>query len=250
MVKFGMQREVARFAESMRFVPREQLPFAIALALTRTALDAKPALESEMRRSLDRPNPFTLNSVRVKPATKAKLEAEVWLKDDWGSGTAPAHYLAPQESGGDRSLKRFERALLARRLLPAGMFVVPGAGAKLDAYGNMSKGQIVQILSALGAAEMTSGYAANRTARSVQRRGKKNMAQYFVGRAAGGKGPLGVWQRFSFAHGGAIKPVMVFVRRPHYHKRLEIHGTVELVATNQFPGHLERAVAEAMSTSR
>jgi hypothetical protein len=247
-IKFGMERDVARFSEGLRFVPREQMPFAVSLALNRTAQDVKQALVSEIGRVFDRPNPFTLNSVRIRPATKRKLEVEIWLKDDMEGGIAPSHYLAPQVFGGERKLKRFERALLARRLLPPGMFVVPGAGAKLDSYGNISRGQIVQILSALGAAEMTAGYSANRTARSMKRRGA--LPEYFVGRPAGGKGPLGVWQRFSFAHGGAIKPIMIFVRKPTYRARLDVYGTIEEAAQRQFLGHLEHAAAEAMSTAR
>jgi hypothetical protein len=246
MIKFAMQRDVALFEQSLRFVPREQMPFAIAVALTRTAQDAGQALRSEIQRVFDRPNPFTLSAIRVRPATKRKLEAEVWLKDDMEGGIAPSHYLAPQVFGGDRPLKRYERALLARRLLPPGMYAVPGAGAKLDSYGNISRGQIVQILSALGAAEMTSGYSANRTMDSRRRRGQQ-LPEFFVGRPAGGKGPLGIWQRFKFAHGGAIKPIIIFVRRPTYRARFDVYATVGDVAERQFLGHLERAAAQALA---
>jgi hypothetical protein len=248
MIKFGMQREVARFEQGLRFVPREQMPFAVSLALNRTAQDVKQSLVSEIGRVFDRPNPFTLNSVRIRPATKTKLEVEIWLKDDMEGGIAPSHYLGPQVFGGDRRLKRFERALLARKLLPPGMFAVPGSGAKLDSYGNISRGQIVQILSALGAAEMVSGYSANRTQQSRKRRGP--LPEFFVGRPSNGKGPLGVWQRFRFAHGGAIKPILIFVRKPQYRARLDVYGTIEQTAERQFLGHLERAAAEAMSTAR
>ncbi len=34
-------------------------------------------------------------------------------------------------------------------VLPGGMFWVPGSAAKMDRYGNISTGQIVQIVSAL-----------------------------------------------------------------------------------------------------
>jgi hypothetical protein len=250
MIKFSMERDVAGYVSGLRAVPREQLPFAISLALNRTAQDARQSIRSDIARAFDRPTPFTLNSVEIRPATKRNLEVEVWLKDDMEGPGTPSHYLAPQMFGGERRLKRFERALQARGLLPAGMFIVPGQGAKLDAYGNISRGQIMQILSALGAAEQYSGYSANRTADSVARRGKRKLPEFFVGRPARGKGPLGIWQRFHFGFGGAIKPVMIFVRKPRYTSRFDVYSTVDEVAHQQFLGHLERAVAEAVRTAR
>jgi hypothetical protein len=60
---------------------QRQMPFAVALALTRTAQDVKRAEQAEMRGVFDRPTPFTLNSLFTKPATKQSLEARVWVKD-------------------------------------------------------------------------------------------------------------------------------------------------------------------------
>lgn len=247
MIKIGLQRDVTRMAESMRSVPRDQMPFAISLALNRTAQDAVKALQGEMRRVFDRPTPFTMNSIRVRWATKRRLEAEIWFRDDMQGGTAPSHYLAPEVAGGERRMKRFELALRARNLLPPGMYAMPGAGAKLDSYGNISRGQIVQVLSALGAAEMTAGFSANRTARSIARRGGKKLPDYFVGRPGNGMGPLGIWQRVT---GHAVKPIIIFVRKPTYTARFDVYGTIEEVAQRQFSGHLDRAIVEATATAR
>ncbi len=51
------------------------------------------------------------------------------------------------------------------------MFVVPAEGARLDQYGNMSRGQMIQILSGLGALEYRAGFKGNATqsARSWRR---------------------------------------------------------------------------------
>ena len=73
-----------------------------------------------------------------------------------------AHYLVPQVDGGQRKLKGFERAIGEGELVPA-------LGAKLNQYGNVSPGQIRQILSVLGKAEASAGYSANITSRSRRR---------------------------------------------------------------------------------
>ncbi len=132
---------------------------AIATALSRTASDTKAALQREMRDSFDRPTPFTLNSVFVKRATATDLTAEVGIKDDQ-AGTRPAQrWIRWQVYGGERTMKAFERLLVAHGYMRDGDRAVPGQAAKLDAYGNISRGQIIQILSQLG---IESGPGSNR----------------------------------------------------------------------------------------
>ena len=242
-VRSNVAAVVARFRDNPR-----QMRYATAVALTHTAQDVKVAQVAEMERVFDRPTRFTLNSVFMRPATKANLVAIVWLKDFAGKGTPAEKYLAAQIEGGPRKLKGFERLLLRSGLLPTGYSAVPGSAAKLDSYGNMSAGQIVQILSALKAFG-EQGFAANRTDASKKRRGKK-LPMFFVGRPGGGRLPRGVWQRFTFAHGSAIKPVLIFVRGPRYRPIYRFHEVSARTVTAVFPGHMERAAVEAMATAR
>ena len=93
--------------------------------------------------------------------------------------------MPPQVAGGRRSLKSAEKMLAAKNYLPGGMVTVPGAGAKLDAYGNMSRGQLVQLISALLAFPKT-GYNANRVADWARKRAGKTQPQFFVGSPGGG----------------------------------------------------------------
>ncbi|MBC2676904.1 hypothetical protein [Pseudomonas baltica] len=58
-------------------IEQRQIPFATALALTETAKLIKSSIEDEMRAVFDRPTPFTMNALRLIPATKQKLEARV-----------------------------------------------------------------------------------------------------------------------------------------------------------------------------
>lgn len=226
-------RDVARYFSQAQ---REGIPFAAIVAMTRTAQAVKQVQVSELRRVFDRPTPYTLNALFVSPATKRRPVALVGFKDFSGKGTPAWKYLGPQVEGGPRRSKRSEVALRLAGLLPPGLYVVPGAGAEIDAYGNMSRGQIVKILSYLRAFG-EQGYVANRS-RTRKSRGVRRNEQYFVG--APGGAPLGVWQR----KGGAIVPVMIFVRAPQYQKRYPFHEVSDRVVRFQFPAQFERAMAE------
>lgn len=237
----------------------KQAGFALVVALTRTARDIKPAEIEEMRSVFDRPTRYTLNSVYVDPATKAKPEARVWLKD----GDRPTHYLVPQIAGGGRPLKRFEEVMVQAGYMGRGERAVPGAGAQLDAYGNMSRGQIVQILSQLRAFNLA-GSDQNATG-SRRSRAKRAQVQYFLSRGRGavtGRGawkngmkeqhlPRGVWMREAFgAWGSAVKPVLLFVSRMQYRLIFKFREVAERVVARRFGGHFDQAYAQARRTAR
>lgn len=255
MIKIGIQTDITKAISHLENVRVDQVPFAVAKALTATAQEVKKALEKEMRTVFDRPTPYTMRSLFLAPATKRKLEARVWLRDFGGKGTPATKYLLPQIEGGARRHKRFERALAAVGLLPGGMYVVPGSAAKIDAYGNMARGQIVQIMSALKASEVYAGFQANRTARSAKRKGRR-LAEYFVGAPGGnsaqriGDTPTGIWQRFSFGFGSAVKPVAIFTRSPVYQVRFHFNTIAEKVVLEQFSAQFNAAYAVAVATAR
>jgi len=228
------------------FSPR-QIPFVVAKALTNTAQNSKKDLIDVMPRVFDRPTPYTLNSLYVKPATKQSLEAIVKLKDDTYKGTPASKYLGPQIFGGNRNIKRFERLLTGRGILPAGMAVMPAAGAELDQYGNMKRGQFSKILSQLQA---NTDFYQNETAASRKRKGRKVTSRYFVGAPGGGKLPLGIYARYGFAQGSAIKPVMLFVEVPKYRNRFDFQGIVVSTIKRKFSDNLTEAMQFALNTSR
>lgn len=249
MIRIDVRHDLEQVISKLQNIRRDQLPYATARAVTGTAQLVKKALNSEMLYAFDRPTPYTMNSLFLSPATKAIPVAKVWLKDDAGKGTPAARYLLPEIVGGERRYKRFERALSAVGLLPAGMYAMPGESAQIDQYGNMSRAQVMRILSGLRAAETRSGYQANRTARSARRKGR-NLAQYFVGQPGGGKLPLGIWQRFAFAHGSAVKPVAIFTGAPQYKQRYRFREIADQVVRDEFPSQFRSAYAAAIATAR
>lgn len=224
---------------------REQVPFATALALTRTAQFVQRKESEEIGRVFDRPTPFTRNSIFIRPATKSNLSAEVLIKDESFKAVAPIKWLAPQVYGGFRQAKRFEDLLRARGILPSGQFLIPAVGAKLDSYGNVSRGQIQQILSQLGASRDP---LQNRTTKSKKR--TRRGRQFFALIKPRGKLKPGIYERFGFAFGSAVRPVFIFTGAQHYRQRFKFFQLAEQTAEMRFPIEFALAMRRAIETAR
>lgn len=239
-VKFTGLRERLQMLDRLE---REQLPFAAALALTGTAQDVKQELVSEMGSVFDRPTRWTMNSLFVDRATKASMKARVWMKDEspGSGGKAATEWLAPQIFGGQRGEKRSEKMLSDSGRLPAGKYIMPGKGMKLDAYGNISRGTMNKILSGLGAQH---DEHANST---DSRRSIGNLKRYFILKK--GKQALGIAERTGKRKEG-MRMVIAFGRRPQYAKRFDFFGTAQRVAEDRLPIRFELALARALATSR
>ncbi len=250
MIHINVQHDLDDLRRKIANIAQEQIPFATALALTRTAQAASAAVKQEMTRVFDRPTPFTLNSLRTSAATKTRLQAAVYMKDEAVKGTSTINAIGHQALGGQRAFKRSEGALRRLGMLANGENMVPGAAAQLDAYGNMSRGQIVQILSWLQAFG-EQGYRANMTAATRTRRARgtartRGVGYYFKRDAPG----RGIYMRVNTGFGSAIKPVLLFVRRAQYRKRLDMNAVVERVSREQFRSWFADALQEAQRTQR
>ncbi|MHB0784432.1 hypothetical protein [Bradyrhizobium sp. 5.13L] len=230
MVAVRYHVDTSDVTKALRNLAERDAPIVTAYALTKTAQDIKAEEIDTMRAVFDRPTRFTLNALYVKPATKTDLVAEVYFKD--GFGSVPAwRYLGPQVDGGARAHKSFERALIRSGIMAQGEFAVPGKGATLDSFGNISGGTITRILSQLGAAEQSSGYKANQTARSRARAKKKKVGRYFVLRpGAGGAADRnvapGIYYRADLRE---MVPVIMFVKPPRYQKRFPFYERAQAV---------------------
>jgi hypothetical protein len=192
----------------------KEAPMAVAKALTRIATQSKKKQVATMTQVFDRPVPFVLNSLYVQMATPAALEAKVWLRIFPGKGSQAEKFLGPQIFGGQRTHKRFEKALIAKGIMDANDYAIPAEGADFDAYGNMRPSQIVQILSYLGAfAEI--GYVANRRAKSKRKINYQYLyakKQYYTMRP-------GIYK----LRGKKLIRVMIFVSRPKYQSIFPFH---------------------------
>ena len=220
-------------------------PRALADALNHTANQARQALRAEMEDVFNpRPTPWVLNSIRVLHAKpSASPEAALWVQDE-AAGKNPftaEDYLMPQVEGGERIKRRSEGYLREAGILPAGRFIVPAAGARLDAYKNIQKGHMMQILSGLKAMKLAgSDNAATDSKRSLR---KGNALAFFVLKR--GKTPIGIAER----RGENVVMVLAFVRQPQYRERFKFHDVVRRVAENdgQLEANIDKAITDALS---
>lgn len=214
---------------------QEQIPFATALALTRTAQDVQRSVRGHMKGTFDNPIAFTLNSIRIKPASKKDLSAFVWIRDEAVKGTPPAKYLLPQAEGSRRNAKRHEKALQYAGILPHSWATVPGRDARLNKAGNISAGTYTKILSQLQASPDP-----------MQNSTSSKPKPYFVMRKAGR--PVGIYQRTSKKR---IKSILHFVRElPSYNKELKFQRVADKVIKRRGSQHLADAIARAIETAR
>ena len=242
MINIKVDIDTRGLAQFMQFSER-RLNAAVATALTRTAVEARKSWQQELRTKLDRPTPYTTNSVRVESANANKLEAVVAIKDQGADGTVlPAEYLGTQQRGGTRNLRKFERALVNKGAMLPGYRVVLARYALVDGYGNVTRGQIVQVLNQLGAG-LSEGYrqvisrSATKRAASARRSGR----QYVAFPRDDGNIFAGIWQR----KGRALLPVFQFVRTTMYRSRIDLYQRARDVVGQQLQAQFDRAMRES-----
>lgn len=244
-MQISIQSDITALTRRLSVAQSQHIPRAIGIAITRTAGLVAKAEEAEIRQVFDRPNLLTQKAVIVRSYRRATFEVRVFLRDEVSKGTAPAKYLLPQIVGGARPLKRFERALQRIGAMPQDMVAVPGRGAKYDAYGNMSKGQIVQILSALRAFQDA---AQNRPARikgAKRKRGQKDYFSVFGGRDKTSHLKPGVYSRSR--SGAVVLPVLRYVKPGRYRKIFDFVGIGERIIRARAPIELEAALRSEIS---
>ncbi|CAM2154420.1 Phage protein [Paraburkholderia tropica] len=267
MSEVRVELDTSQLQQRLQDQVENQIPYAASLALSNIAGNVRTALIGKMGQVFDRPTPYTLNSLYVKRATKQNLEAQVRFKDATSKGTPASKYLSPEVTGGARSIKRVERALssnisrLQEVMSRLGMtnYFVPGAGAQLDGYGNMVRGQFAQILSQLGG--QNDRYANETPVSRDRREGKakgpnkvrpRPKPRYFIaGLYRARHLAPGIWVRVPFAHGWAIKPVLIEAKAPpEYAPRLPFFETAETVFNETAADEMRNALASALGSAR
>lgn len=221
----------------------KQANFAAALALTRTAKVAQEEIKREIQRKVKDPTKFTLNATFIRPATKQHLVADVYLKDEAVKAIPPERWLRPLVEGGGRTHKRLEQRLIARGLLPSGWYAVPASGAQLDAYGNIGRGKIQQILSDVDAQY---DLMQNATPRS---RARNRRQRFFAARRGVGHLPPGIY----LAQPTGLQPQMWLYftpKQPTYARVINFYGIAEDTGREQLPLQIDMAIKHAIRTSR
>ena len=221
-VKAQLQREL------------KQVQFATAVALTSTARDVQQAVRVEMARVLDRPTPYALSGLVVRPATRANLEATVQLRDV--GRNPPAVVFGQQFTGGGRTRKAIELRFASAGLITGSEYLAPGPAAQLDRFGNVSRAQAVAILRALGLLKPPAS-------RSTRPRAVRP-AEFFW--SPGGRLRRGLWQRI----GRSVRLVLMPVARPSYRPTIDMLSTARPIVAARFAAHFDQAYRRALATAR
>lgn len=226
--RIGMRIEVHgtdQIVRNLAMFSERRFNAMLATALTRSAVGVRDDLKANAQQVLERPKPFTLGAIRHVGASAEKLEAIVHVLPT--SPAAPA--LVTQAQGGRRPQKKFE--VLARALgLGEGWLIVPGPGAKLDQYGNLTPRVLREIFAGVSAETATS-----------KRRRKGPAARYFL--MPPGAGAPGIYART----GRDITAVLLFVSRAHYEQHWKFHDVGRASADRRMPVEMRRAVNEAVA---
>lgn len=210
---------LSNLMSNMDDISRQQIPFALAKALTATAKQVQAAENAGVARSFDRPTPFTKKAFAISPATKHELVARVFAKD------VQNEYLLPQVEGGTRGFKTFEEKFASGS---DAKVALPGAAVKLNQYGNMSKAKILQI------------------ARDLNSSG--NAKRFFKGVPKGSDLPDGIYARVN--NNTSIAPLMVFATEAVYKKRFDFSAIAKEEVTARFEQNMAAAWSQAIRTAR
>jgi hypothetical protein len=263
-IKYEGLEELKR---SLTELEKEQFPYAMARTLTKIAQNTQVSEYLSMQREFDRPTPYVLNSLYIRPCSKTAIEkgAEVGFKDYMGGGTNKrgANIVEPHASGGDRNTKAFENALRKMGILDNDLYVTPSASCKLDAYGNIPAGLIVQIMSYFKAFP-DSGFRSNITDKrkaklKAGRQTKKRVTlgyEYFVSHGSGfGSGgqhlPPGIYyKRTGVGKTGNLTRIFQFVKKPQYRKRFPFTETAKEIFNRDFKPIINEMMNEALKTAK
>lgn len=199
--------------------------FAVAVGITWTGQEVKGHLRQKMEQVFDKPTRWTLNSLFLKPAKRDDYNAKVFFKDFAPKGTPAGVYLDAQISGGDRNVKRAEQHLRRRGFLKGDMYLVPGRDAKLNAYGNLRKGQVTKALSDVGA-----------QFNPEQNTSKRRKKYFWLTQA--GRRPAGIYYRTS----GQLRSFMIAVKKPAYRQRLDFYGEARKITHRRLGKNISKAM--------
>jgi hypothetical protein len=225
MISFGIKSDISKVQSALDQLGASQVPFATSLALNRVAQFSRETLRNTMARVFDRPKPFTLNSLFVKPSTKTNLVAIVGHK----SGSPVNQYLRSEIEGGLRAPKKLE-SILSRGQRE---YLVPGKDTRLDAYGNIPRAIMNRIIQA-------------------QRAGSKADAQGVFIVPPGSKSGLtpGIYERKGGSGKGSLKLLMVFVSKAQYRPLYDMQGIVSRVVESEFGKQFAASMDYALSTAK
>ncbi len=201
---------------------KKQIPFATARALTTVARQIQEAEKAQMKKVLQNPTPFTVNSVGSIAARKDNLVAKVFVRD------IAAGYLDPFEFGGVHQMTG------VAKLVPINI--------KLNKYGNIPSGKMRNRFAAMKANPKVFFGKVNGIGGAWQRHGYKKVKTRRT-RSKNGTRQDRIKQpplKFLGKFEGALA----------VHQHLDYFKTAQALAAQLMPGEMSKALDEAMRTAK
>lgn len=216
-IDFDYHKEIKKFEG----LEREQFPFAVALALTRTAIQAQKVVQKETQEKFNLHTMFIPRNIRVTPAKKKDI-VKFGLAEAFVGTTKVISFMTLQETGGTKKPKGRALSLPSEGL---------GAGAK-TATGAIKK--------AMKPKALLSKFDTGKKKKKSKGAQSKPMAFVAKGmiliRVGPGRYPLKVLYKFESK--AKIKP------------RWEFERSVRTVAENYFGHNLKESMRFAVATAK
>ena len=235
-IVFNMSNEFSGMKANLANLEKHLIPKAQVRAVNRTAdIIQQDTVKVLLPKYIDRPTRWTLNAVMTRYAKQSNLSAQVLFKDTnyvngKSSSNAAADYLNPLIEGGDRKLKNFEFRLRRGGRIRPTQFALPGADARLDRFGNISKSVSAHILRDVQSYIKEDGYDQNTRRKAVK---------YFMLPASPHK-PIGIYYR----QGKQLKQVIVFTDdAPNYEQRIPFYKNSNQLASK----HISEVFRESVN---
>jgi hypothetical protein len=209
----------------------EQLPYAMSLALNRTAFELQKVSRKRMEQAFEKPTPLIKGATRVEKSIKKNLTARIFI--------SPGRevILRTHETGGDRGRQRLERIVVARGWMPGEYRAIPCELMPLDAYGNPKRAAVNEVALSI----LKFGVSG---ARDDDRR------TFVIPVSSRSHLHPGIYRTLSMSYGRAIAPLYLFVPRARYEAILRWETTMVREALALLPGYTAEAVQRAVDTAR
>ena len=267
-VTHGFRREERHLREVM-----QQIPFATHRAINDTLFEIRRREIETMTRVFDRPTKYVRDSVWVtKSPSKTQLtgkveHSHVSARGGGFEGIPSGKILEAEVWGAQRRWKRSEHRWNKLGFLPTGWYAVPGPAADIDIYGNMTRRQILHILSYFqawpaegrfhGKARRVNTTTAGRRRLLIGSRARPSI-QYFAVKV-GEKNQLrpGIYQKIATSRNfvgplpkSHLRPIIYFVNRMNYPERYPFYKVASDTAKAVYEERFTKRLFESMGTAR
>lgn len=238
-LKISSEFDPKKIQEALSKVEKKRWPKILSYASTETAFYVRNKLRSEMPKYIDKPKPFTLNSIFVKKGSTKDQDATVqWRKPS--GGTSGGRYLKPLVEGGGRQAKGFERKLMALGVMDSNAYAIPTKDNTLDQYGNVPGGVIRRVLSSL-----TLNPTGRTTSFKREKGNRKGQAYFAVRTKNAGLSP-GIYERRASGFGNLIRKLWGFVTGVNYRKTFPFYDIGQKAARDKIVEKVKEGIEKGL----